>query len=60
MTMKSRESEMLGRVRRWRKKAYHADKTKPLSERAKEDGKLAREFRLPLVQTHKAGPNHRQ
>jgi len=56
--MKSRESEMLGRVRRWRKKAYHADKTKPLSERAKEDGKLAREFRLPLVQTHKAGPAH--
>jgi hypothetical protein len=56
MTMKSRESKMLGQVRRWRKKVYHADKTKPLSERTKEDGELAREFRLPLVQTHKAGP----
>ena len=52
---KSYESKMLSRVRRWRKKAYQADKTKPLSERAKEDEKVAREFGLPLVQTHKAG-----
>ncbi|MHC4171336.1 MAG: hypothetical protein ACYTBX_00130 [Planctomycetota bacterium] len=56
--MKSRESKMLGRVRRWRKKAYKADKTKPLSERAKKDEKLARKFDLLLIQTHKAGPNH--
>ena len=53
---KSYESKMLSRVRRWRKKAYQADKTKPLSERAKEDEKLAQEFGLPLNQTHKAGP----
>jgi len=47
---------MISRVLRWRKKAYQADKTKPLSEQAKEDEKLAREFSLPLIQTHKAGP----
>lgn len=55
--MESRESKMLSRVRRWRKKAYLADKTKPLSKQAKEDEKLAREFGLPLVQTHKANPD---
>jgi len=55
---KSYESKMLSRVRRWRKKAYQADKSKPLSKRAKEDEKVAREFGLPLVQTHKAGPDH--
>jgi hypothetical protein len=52
---KSYESKMLNRVRRWRKKAYQEDKTKPISERAREDKKLAQEFDLPLVQTHKAG-----
>ena len=56
--IKSRESKMLSRVRRWRKKAYQADKTKPLSERSKEDEKLAREFDLPLVQIHKSSPGH--
>ncbi len=54
---KSYESKMLSRVRRWRKKAYKADKEKPLSERAKEDEKVARKFGLPLVQTHKASPD---
>lgn len=52
--IKSRESKMLNRVRRWRKKAYLADKTKPLSEQAREDERLAREFDLSLIQTHKA------
>ena len=52
--IKSRESKMLSRVRRWRKKAYLADKTKPLSKQAREDERLAREFDLPLIQTHKA------
>ena len=52
---KSYESKMLSRVRRWRKKAYQEDKAKPISERAREDKKLAQEFGLPLVQTHKAG-----
>jgi len=47
-------------VRRWREKAYQADKVKPLPERAKEDEKLAREFDLPIIATHKAGPAHRQ
>ena len=51
---------MLGRVRRWRKKAYEADKTKPLSQRTKDDKELAREFELPLIQTHKAGHNRQQ
>ncbi len=55
---KSYESKMLSRVRRWRKKVYQADKSKPLSKRAKEDEKVAREFGLPLVQTHKAGFDH--
>ncbi len=55
---KSYESKMLSRVRRWRKKAYQADKSKPLSKRSKEDEKVAREFGLPLVQTHKAGSDH--
>lgn len=54
---KSYESKMLSWVRRWRKKAYQADKAKPLSERAKEDEKVAQEFSLPLVQTHKARPD---
>jgi hypothetical protein len=55
---KSYESKMLNRVRRWRKKAYQDDKTKTISERAREDKKLAQEFGLPLVQTHKAGSDH--
>ena len=55
MTMKSRESKMLGQVRRWRKKAYQADKTKPLSERVKEDEKLACQFDLPIIGAPKAG-----
>ena len=55
---KSYESKMLSRVRRWRKKAYQADKVKTLSERTKKDEKVAREFGLPLVQTHKASPDH--
>ena len=46
---------MLSRVRRWRKKAYQADKAKPLSEQAKEDEKLAHKFDLPMTETHKAG-----
>ena len=56
MTTKSRESKMIDRVRRWRKKAYEADKAKPLSEQAKDEEKLARQFGLPLSQTHKAKP----
>jgi hypothetical protein len=48
---------MLSRVRRWRKKAYQMDKMKPLSERIKEDEKLARQFDLPLMQTRKATHN---
>jgi len=57
--MKPRESKMLGYVRRWRKRAYEADKTKPVSKRAKEDKELASRFNLPLVQTDKIGSAHR-
>jgi hypothetical protein len=53
--MKSRESKMLDKVRRWRKKAYEADKTIPLPKRAKEGEAVARKLNLPLIQKHKAG-----
>jgi hypothetical protein len=56
--IKSRESKMLGHVRRWRKKAYDADKTKSLSKRAREDEELAAKLDLPFIQTHKAGSAH--
>jgi hypothetical protein len=49
---------MLGYVRRWRKKAYEADKVKSLSKRTKEDEALARKLKLPLIQMHKAGSAH--
>jgi hypothetical protein len=58
--MKPRESKMLGHVRRWRKKAYEADRAKPSSKRAKEDQELARKLNLPLIQMHKAGSAQRQ
>jgi len=46
---------MLGRVRRWRKKAYEADKTASSSKQAKADEQIARELNLPMLQTRKAG-----
>jgi hypothetical protein len=52
---KSRESKMLDRVRRWRKKSYETDKTKPSSKRVGEDEEIARKFTLPLIATHKTG-----
>ncbi len=55
--MKSRESKMLDKVRRWRKKAYDADKAKPLSKRAKEAEQLACRLDLPLLQTQKSDTN---
>ena len=58
--MKSRESKMLGRVRRWRKKAYEADRAKAFCKRAKEAEELARRLDLRIIQTHKAGPVHPQ
>jgi hypothetical protein len=58
--MKSRESKMLGYVRRWRKKSYEADRAKPSSKRTKEDKELAQKLNLPLIQTHKAGSAHQQ
>jgi len=57
--MKSRESKMLEKVRRWRKKAYEADKAKPLPKRAKEAEELARRLDLPVAQTHKADADRR-
>ena len=52
---KSHESKMLARVRRWRGKAYDADKAKPLAERAEESDELAQKLGLPVVRAHKAG-----
>ncbi len=46
---------MLDKVRRWREKAYDADKSKALPERTKETEELARKLDLPLVQAHKTG-----
>jgi hypothetical protein len=57
--MKSRESKMLNQVRRWRKKAYDADKEKPPAKRAEEAEELARKLSLPLAQTHKADADRR-
>ena len=51
---------MLNRVRRWRKEAYQADKTKTLSEQAKEGEELARKFGLPIAVTGKANSAHRK
>jgi hypothetical protein len=42
------ESKMLGKVRRWRKKAYDADKVKALTKRTQDAKKLARRRYLPL------------
>jgi hypothetical protein len=56
---KPRESKMLDKVRRWRKKAYEADKAKPLPKRTKEAEELARKLELPLEQTHEASPERR-
>lgn len=56
MATKSYESKMLRQVRRWRKKAYEADKSKSVTERAKEDEKLAHQFSLPLTQPQRANP----
>jgi len=58
--MKSRESKMLNRVRRWRKEAYQADKMKTLSEQIKEGEELARKLGLPVAVTGKANSAHRQ
>jgi phage portal protein BeeE len=49
---KPRESKMLDNVRRWRKKAYEADKAKSLSKRIKEEKDIALKFNLPHVKNH--------
>jgi hypothetical protein len=53
--MKSRESKMLGEVRRWRKKAYEADRAKPASKRLKDTEEVARKLSLPVIQTRDTG-----
>jgi hypothetical protein len=57
MANKLYESEMLGEVRRWRKKAYQADQKKTVSERLKDDKKLAKKFDLSENTTIKASIN---
>ena len=56
MATKSDESKMLRQVRRWRKKAYEADKSKSPTERLKDDEKNARQFKLPLIQPQRIDP----
>jgi len=51
---KSHDSKMLGKVRRWRGKAYEADQAKPLAERAGESDEAARKLDLPVVRAHRA------
>ena len=51
--IRSRESKMLHKVRRWRKKAYEADKAKPPAQRTEEAERLARKLDLPLAQPRK-------
>jgi hypothetical protein len=57
--IKSRESKMLDKVRRWRKKAYDADKAKPSAKRIEETEGLARRLDLPLAQIHEAEVDRR-
>jgi hypothetical protein len=57
--MKSRESKMLDEVRRWRKKAYEADRAKSPSKRAKDAEELARKLDLPVIQARDAGVGRR-
>jgi hypothetical protein len=57
--IKSRESKMLDKVRRWRKKADDADKAKPPAKRTKEAEELARRLDLPLAQTRKGDADRR-
>jgi hypothetical protein len=57
--IESRESKMLDKVRRWRKKAYDADKAKPPARRTEEARELARRLDLPVAQTHKAPADQR-
>jgi len=52
---KSHESKMLAKVRRWRERAYEADKAKPLPERAEETDERARKLGLPVAGPHRAG-----
>ena len=56
---KSRESKMLGNVRRWRKKAYEADKAKSISRRLKEEKEIAQKLNLPLAKNRNADLTHK-
>ena len=51
---KSRESKMLDKVRRWRQKAYDADRAKPSAARVQEAEELARRLNLPLAESRSA------
>jgi hypothetical protein len=57
--IKSRESKMLDKVRRWRKKAYDADKAKPPAKRTEEAEELACRLDLPLARTRKGDADRR-
>jgi hypothetical protein len=57
--IKARESKMLDKVRRWRKKAYDVDKAKPPAKRTEEAEELARKLDLPCAQTRNADTDQR-
>jgi len=45
---------MLDKVRRWRQKAYEADRAKPSAARIQEAEELARRLNLPLAESRSA------
>lgn len=53
--MKSRESKMLAKVRRWRKKAYEADKGASPSKQAKANEQIAQKLGLPMFEAPRTG-----
>lgn len=53
------QSKMLDEVRRWREKAYHADKAEPPAKRTEEAEELARRLDLPLAKTSGTEGNQR-
>jgi hypothetical protein len=57
---KSRESKMLEKVRRWRKKAYDADRAKPPAKRMKDAEERAQRLNLPLAQPHETDVDRRE
>ena len=58
--MKARESKMLDKVRRWRRKAYEADKAASSLKQAKADEQMVQKLGLSVLQTPKVGSARQQ